>query len=824
MTDQGDWQANMFPPSQRSSDRMVRDDVEMANFGVADEHIRNDYNGQGPGYVDPDYEDEQYYPPVPGHQQPPNQSHGQQSQLGMTRSMSGRAGGGMVEGCEFMHELPSRREQASTAATIRRRQTVHRSMTRPQINSNGRESPQFVEDEVDDVLPSLREAGRSASSAHAHRQSMRRRPTRPAGQRVSAYRQVKWQIGLKWKLLKESMANFFYHLGLWRGTMKRIEGRFGTGVVSYFLFLRWLVFLNLLLSLLVISFIFIPQLTVGRTKTSNLGTPKNDSTEWYSYIQQTITGEGYLEDTHLFMGIYTNTTIQPGSYSMPYAYLLTLFALLLVSLLLLVFSMAKAYRESYVQDSGGLYSYSNKTFGAWEFTITDESTARLKSISIKKDFEEELQNEKALSEKWTFDKTMKAYSRRVVINLIILLMWAAAGTAIYFATTESIDANTESRQITGDISYGKQFTLFIRGLAATLTISAFDVIFPTVFQQLSLLEMWRTPRTEVRATLLRTIAMRLSSLGVLMASIFIDIQGCDSGSGGGGGGGAMTPNNSAAIQATMGPTTSIVMVTMSAAASNTSAVTTAPASGNCPPCWESFAGQELYQLTIIDFFIIVGVTLFGETIWRFAADHSKFIKDKIGPPEFFIAKSVLELLYAQALLWLGVFFSPLICIICILKFIIYFYCKKFSLFHNLKPSDRPYRAARNSNIFRALLLLTLFLCLIPIGYAIVRITPSAQCGPFRGKEHIYDIIPELIDKAPGWLETIIDFIGSAAFIAPLLILMLLVIYYYYALSRAQKENINLLKDQLQLEGRDKQFLIGKVQRMQTTLAGLSGTV
>ena len=50
-------------------------------------------------------------------------------------------------------------------------------------------------------------------------------------------------------------------------------------------------------------------------------------------------------------------------------------------------SMSRAYRESYAQDSGNLYSYSNKTFGAWEFTITDESTARLKSISIKKDFE-----------------------------------------------------------------------------------------------------------------------------------------------------------------------------------------------------------------------------------------------------------------------------------------------------------------------------------------------------------------------------------------------------------------------------------------------------
>ena len=69
---------------------------------------------------------------------------------------------------------------------------------------------------------------------------------------------------------------------------------------------------------------------------------------------------------------------------------------------------------------------------------------------------------------------------------------------------------------TEELSYAQQLDNFARGLAASLTIAAFDIIFPTVFQQLALLEMWRTPRTEVRATLLRYGALESRILSITM--------------------------------------------------------------------------------------------------------------------------------------------------------------------------------------------------------------------------------------------------------------------------------------------------------------------
>lgn len=49
-------------------------------------------------------------------------------------------------------------------------------------------------------------------------------------------------------------------LELWRGTMKEVGGKFGTGVLSYFKFLKWLLMFNIFSFLVNFGFITIPQL------------------------------------------------------------------------------------------------------------------------------------------------------------------------------------------------------------------------------------------------------------------------------------------------------------------------------------------------------------------------------------------------------------------------------------------------------------------------------------------------------------------------------------------------------------------------------------
>ena len=59
------------------------------------------------------------------------------------------------------------------------------------------------------------------------------------------------------------------HLALWHGAMKDIGGRFGSAVLSYFHFLKWLFMFNIFLLLFNLSFITVPEIVHMHNSTNN---------------------------------------------------------------------------------------------------------------------------------------------------------------------------------------------------------------------------------------------------------------------------------------------------------------------------------------------------------------------------------------------------------------------------------------------------------------------------------------------------------------------------------------------------------------------------
>ena len=80
---------------------------------------------------------------------------------------------------------------------------------------------------------------------------------------------------------------------------------------------------------------------------------------------------------------------------------------------------------------------------------------------------------------------------------------------------------------------------------------------------------------------------------------------------------------------------------------------------------------------------------------------------------------------------LGVLFCPLLPAIGFSKNVLLFYCRAFAVYFFNKPPRTLFRVASTRNFYMVLLLLTTFLCALPVGYAVVQITPSISCGPFR---------------------------------------------------------------------------------------------
>ena len=133
-----------------------------------------------------------------------------------------------------------------------------------------------------------------------------------------------------------------------------------------------------------------------------------------------------------------------------------------------------------------------------------------------------------------------------------------------------------------------------------------------------------------------------------------------------------------------------------------------------------------------------------------------YLSFQIKPAEFRLADNVLKLVYGQALLLqvntvtlktlhclgsldrFGVLFCPLLPGISFICNTLLFYCRAFSVYYFNKPPSTMFRIASTRNFYMALLLITVFLCALPVGYAMVQMHPSADCGPFR---RVYYVAP-----------------------------------------------------------------------------------
>lgn len=115
--------------------------------------------------------------------------------------------------------------------------------------------------------------------------------------------------------------------------------------------------------------------------------------------------------------------------------------------------------------------------------------------------------------------------------------------------------------------------------------------------------------------------------------------------------------------------------------------------------------------------------------------------------DFKIAENILHLVNNQGQVWMGMFFSPGLAIINLAKLVIIMYLRSWTVLTCNVPHEVVFRASRSNNFYLALLLTMLFLCVLPVGYAIVWLNPSWQCGPFSNHDTIYFIFTTSLEQA-----------------------------------------------------------------------------
>uniref|UniRef100_A0A8C7IKW6 Transmembrane channel-like protein n=1 Tax=Oncorhynchus kisutch TaxID=8019 RepID=A0A8C7IKW6_ONCKI len=183
--------------------------------------------------------------------------------------------------------------------------------------------------------------------------------------------------------------------------LKRVSGRFGTGVLSYFLFVKTLLFFNIFLFLVTGLLLAVPQAVHPPTLTQGH--------EAFSGLEL-LTGGGYFSDSVIYYGYYSNSTLskdcrvtsssmeqQPSpsvsrrtmetdcggkpSYNMPLAYFFTIGLAFFITCIILVYSMSKSFGQSFrIDKSHGILAM--KVFCSWDFKVIKKTSVKLRSENI----------------------------------------------------------------------------------------------------------------------------------------------------------------------------------------------------------------------------------------------------------------------------------------------------------------------------------------------------------------------------------------------------------------------------------------------------------
>ena len=612
----------------------------------------------------------------------------------------------------------------------------------------------------------------------------------------------------------KSKLNNIKSLSLWGSEMKHVESIFGTSVVSYFVFLRFLFLINLALFFIITLFIIMPQLLFNyglQRRNATLRARNNFTIE--NDILGLVTGDSWFENTELFYGSYTNEIIaifnrdDPENailqYRMPYAYLFTVLAIFLIFLLALVYKLGVAFRESY-GTLGGQTSAEicNHVFGAWDYGITNESAAKLRHHSIATDLKEEIDEQTAKIIRRTWKTWLVVIFLRIFFNILTFLLLAISGVIIVFSTLWAL-ANrcTEAISTLG---------INIPGIINSFTIVILNFVLQFIFPFFARYERFRLQSNELKMTLVRSVLIRLASLIVLTLTLYVSYLFVQDGIA-----------DSLSNETSFDPQEIARFINIALGAN----LSIESFSCDTFNCWETYFGQEFYRLAITNFLFAIFTTLFpeisrfilhriGPKVWTRASRcvNKKFIKKYLNllaelitsPPEFYIAKSVLDLIYAQALMLLGVFFCPFLPMISTITFFVLFYVKKYSCVWFCSPSSRGlYRSARNNLFYIMLLILIYFSCLAAILFILINLNPSDECGPFRDFKTFVGPIEVHFETSAAM--SIVDLIKSPGVTYSLITLLLLLAYAQYIIVGSYKKNVKSLRHRLGVESADKQY-------------------
>ncbi|XP_017462476.1 PREDICTED: transmembrane channel-like protein 7 isoform X1 [Rhagoletis zephyria] len=631
--------------------------------------------------------------------------------------------------------------------------------------------------------------------------------------RLQGFNQLKWKHRKAWQKIALEWSKFSATIKLWQSSLKQIEGHFGSGVAAYFIFLRWLFYLNCITFLLIVIFVITPNILtrekiLDRCKLSpNVNYSSNclteivdrntyvDSKNRESFsILDLVQGTGILEVSLMFYGGYSNkrvgialkeshnsthTESDQVLYDLSSAYIFAVLGYFTTTLIFIVKASAREFKDRLINGRWQFYQYCNLAFGGWDFCIHNEKSSIIKHKAVFNEFKNSIHSKRIEVERnnRSNDYMLRLIMIRIIVNFAVVIILILSAYIIFLLFNMSLQqgygkyTNVSYIEVNSiDFAEVKEPSLQLLELfydfAPYVSIVCLNLILPVFFKYLCSFEKY-SPMFVIKISLIRMIFLRLASLFILLSRFYYIV----------------IPNSE----------------------SNISNFTSYK-------CWETFVGQQFYKLVLTDFVSHLFVTFcfnLPRAILALYFDSNTFVKF-VCEQEFELSKHALDIVYLQTICWIGSFYMPFLPALTIVITFLMFYVKKFQCLVNSKPTKILYGTSRSNSLFMFVLLISFIVSVIVLTYAFSEVTPSVACGPFRGLKTVWDAPLSTFMGMPAFFKDFVFFFGTPGFVIPCFFVLTLLLYYFYAVSDANKNMVEVLKNQLVLEGHDKKFLLTRL--------------
>ncbi|KAK1892876.1 Transmembrane channel-like protein 2-B [Dissostichus eleginoides] len=594
------------------------------------------------------------------------------------------------------------------------------------------------------------------------------------GRKLYAY---KVMMAKKLIKFKRDFENFKTACIPWERKIKDVESHFGSSVASYFIFLRWMYGLNMVLFGLMFGLVVLPEILMGLPYGSipRKTVPREEQETAMDFTVLNDFG-GYIKYSFLFYGYFNNDRrIGLLQFRLPLSYLLVGVGIFGYSLMVVIRTMARNANEGGDGAEEGEFTFSWKMFTSWDYLIGNPETADNKYASITTSFKESIVDEQ---ENQKDENIHLRRFLRVLANVLITCSLGGSGYLIYFVVKRSQDfAKMEKENLSWLEKNEVEFVMSLLGLVC-----------PPLFETIAELEDYH-PRIALKWQLGRIFALFLGNLYTFLFALFDEV------------------NEQLETEKSIKNATDWAFeqyYTNYSSHYNTTDVpplNVHPADVIRGPCWEDAVGIGFVKLIVSDMQVTYLTILIGDfaraVIVRFL-NYCWCWDLEAGFPsygEFDISGNVLGLIFNQGMIWMGAFYAPGLVGLNVLRLLSSMYYQCWAVMCCNVPHERVFKASRSNNFYMGLLLLVLFLSLLPVIYTIMTVSPSFDCGPFSGQGKMYDVIMETIEQdLPPFLANIFTYATNPGLILPAVLLMVLAIYYLNAVSKGyQNANLDLRK-------------------------------